>query len=297
MDPRVVCAQWRANPTVNPLTGRAIKVDGPTYKKLQKDCIGVRSPSPRSPVKRPVGPLSPRSKCEQWRANPTINPVSRRKIKRNGPVYKALKKECESVRSRPASPVPKRASPRSGSPKRASSPKRSPLLSQSELNQALFDAIEEENVAKVRSLLSKGANPNTNDEYFTVLHAASQYGPENVVLLLRAGANPNVSDLEGDAPIHLVEYQGGGVDVVRALLDGGADINRRNDKGETALHLAAKAGDIDSAKLLIERGANVNAKDKAGHSITNAVSMSNWGTREMLNLLVQNKATPPKYWI
>ena len=33
-------------------------------------------------------------KCKEFLANPTINPTSKRKIKKDGPTYKALMKEC-----------------------------------------------------------------------------------------------------------------------------------------------------------------------------------------------------------
>ena len=33
-----ICASWNANPLRNPQTGRPIKRDGPTFKRLQKEC-------------------------------------------------------------------------------------------------------------------------------------------------------------------------------------------------------------------------------------------------------------------
>jgi len=41
-------------------------------------------------------------------------------------------------------------------------------------------------------------------------------------------------------------------------------INKRNERGETLLHLAAIKGDIDDTIDLIKAGINVNAKDYAG---------------------------------
>ena len=32
------CKEWKNNPLVNPTTGRKIKLNGPTYKKLAKEC-------------------------------------------------------------------------------------------------------------------------------------------------------------------------------------------------------------------------------------------------------------------
>jgi ankyrin repeat protein len=41
-------------------------------------------------------------------------------------------------------------------------------------------------------------------------------------------------------------------------------VNKRNDRGETSLHLAAKRGDVKYAKRLIKAGADVNVRDWAG---------------------------------
>ncbi|XP_041375498.1 ankyrin repeat domain-containing protein 11-like [Gigantopelta aegis] len=45
---------------------------------------------------------------------------------------------------------------------------------------------------------------------------------------------------------------------------GDKKVNKRNDRGETSLHMAAKRGDIKQTKKLIKAGANVNVKDYAG---------------------------------
>ena len=43
-----------------------------------------------------------------------------------------------------------------------------------------------------------------------------------------------------------------------------ARVFRRNERGETALHVAAIKGDLTELVALIDAGANVNAKDNAG---------------------------------
>lgn len=44
-------------------------------------------------------------------------------------------------------------------------------------------------------------------------------------------------------------------------------VNKRNERGETPLHMAAIRGDVKQVKELISLGANVNVKDFAGKLI------------------------------
>ena len=53
-------------------------------------------------------------------------------------------------------------------------------------------------------------------------------------------------------------------DVVEVLLDAGAEINRADENGYTALMEAANCMVPDTLRLLIEHGAGVNARSKIG---------------------------------
>ncbi|MDR6201287.1 ankyrin repeat protein [Paraburkholderia graminis] len=52
----------------------------------------------------------------------------------------------------------------------------------------------------------------------------------------------------------------GNVEVVAALLDYGVDVNDTSLGGDTALVLAAEAGDLPMVNLLLSRDVAVNAK-------------------------------------
>ena len=58
----------------------------------------------------------------------------------------------------------------------------------------------------------------------------------------------------------------GQINVVRALLAQGADVNAKGTSGESALAEAAFTGNADIALVLLERGAEVNSKDKYGNT-------------------------------
>lgn len=87
------------------------------------------------------------------------------------------------------------------------------------------------------------------------------------------------------------------VEVVRSLVDNGADVNRRNSVGRTPLMYAAMQGRVDNVKLLLEKGADVNAL--APNGVT-ALSLAAYnGRREVVKILkeagavINAEATPP----
>ncbi len=56
----------------------------------------------------------------------------------------------------------------------------------------------------------------------------------------------------------------GGVPVAWALLDAGARVDERCEYGTTALHLAASWGHLEMVRFLIDKGANTQARDDKG---------------------------------
>jgi hypothetical protein len=85
-----ICKEWKKKSNVNPRTGRQIKENGPTYKKLQKECDPVKKKVRR--VRR-VHMVS--NVCDKWFENKLVNPRTGRRIKENGPTYKKLQEECD----------------------------------------------------------------------------------------------------------------------------------------------------------------------------------------------------------
>ena len=51
-----------------------------------------------------------------------------------------------------------------------------------------------------------------------------------------------------------------GMPIVQYLIDQGADVNAKDDTGNTPLHRAAANGNNEAVKFLVSRGADVNAK-------------------------------------
>ena len=93
---------------------------------------------------------------------------------------------------------------------------------------------------------------------------AAQDGYVDVVrLLLDRGAEVNGKASGGMTTIHYAAWFAH-ADVVRLLLDRGAEVNVKDNTGLTPLHFAAKDVYVDVIMLLLNRGADVNAKDNDG---------------------------------
>ena len=134
--------------------------------------------------------------------------------------------------------------------------------------QLLVNAAQDGNVETVKMLLAAGVDVNARDKYYkqTALYEAVVSGsPETVFALLSAGADVNARPDEnfnfGETP--LIAASTKNAEIVKLLIDEGADVNIKNSQGQTALMMAAfwHTNNIDIVKMLLDNGADVNAKD------------------------------------
>jgi ankyrin repeat protein len=82
----------------------------------------------------------------------------------------------------------------------------------------------------------------------------------------------------------------GHYDVVKILIDAGADVNakpsKKAERGETALIKAVLGGYSDVVKLLLENSAEVNATETNGNGETALMKASFYGNIEMMKILL-----------
>jgi ankyrin repeat protein len=147
------------------------------------------------------------------------------------------------------------------------------------------------NDAIVEALLARGADERAPDETgkLPIVYAAAKARldivkrllapsidinaryPNDLTLLMWA-SGPDEKTLEARA-----------IEVVSYLLDVGAHIDDRDNRGRTALMIAAEGGHAGIANLLLARGANASLKDKAGKRAADLTVLSS----------LRERLTPP----
>jgi ankyrin repeat protein len=85
--------------------------------------------------------------------------------------------------------------------------------------------------------------------------------------LLERGVDVNARTKNKFTPLHSAAFEGR-LEIVRLLLDHGANANAENESSETALHVVSR-GEYDSqehgvriSRLLLEHGVDVHAHNK-----------------------------------
>lgn len=120
-------------------------------------------------------------------------------------------------------------------------------------------------------LLENGARPNAHKDFLTPFNNFLRWNPklEYVNLMLEHGAECNTVDLWDSNALHWFALSGSDVEVLKALLKAGGDINKPDAIGETPLHLAmyrAEDLSLDLLSVFLENGADVNKDDDDSQS-------------------------------
>ena len=132
------------------------------------------------------------------------------------------------------------------------------LAAGADLTQELSNAIIANDLARVKFLVSKGADVNkVDDQGATPLtNAARQRHPEMVELLLGFGANVNQANNDGMSPL-VAAVMRDHVPTIKVLLGKGADLEKPNSEGYRPLAIAIAEEKYEVAKTLMEAGADV----------------------------------------
>ena len=155
---------------------------------------------------------------------------------------------------------------------------------------SIHEAAMNGDLATVKKLLEQ--NPalleaRDDDEGVTPLAYAAGFGHMEVLeFLVARGANVNARDPRGLSALHLTVYTGQ-MQSLRFLLDKGADTRASGPSGMSPLHFAVKESP-EIAGLLIQRKADVGARDDYGN--TALILAARAGVQDVVRLLVESGA-------
>ncbi|PTL85022.1 ankyrin repeat domain-containing protein [Vitiosangium sp. GDMCC 1.1324] len=169
------------------------------------------------------------------------------------------------------------------------------------MSKELFAAIELHDASRVKALLAGGADPNEPQAqwpglrplHVAINELAERGGLDVLMALLEHGADVNAWNVGRDVTPLLVAVFEGQQGAVEALLKAGADPNVRSSEGDTPLRAAAGVGDLGIAFLLLGAGAARTINDWGG--LTGYTALGHAARRldlPMIKLLLDAGADP-----
>jgi hypothetical protein len=137
---------------------------------------------------------------------------------------------------------------------------------------ALQKAAREGDLAKLRSLLDLGADPNRRDGNGNrpLIEAVAAGHLNAARVLIAAGANPDLTSSGGRTPLIEAAIRGR-IEIAGLLISAGADLNIGERGAGTALEAAEREGHTELAALLRRSGARAS-----GRSVGDKVCVRPW---------------------
>ena len=138
------------------------------------------------------------------------------------------------------------------------------LADGADLNQELSNAINANDLERVKFLVEKGADVNEPDPqgWPPLLNAARQRRDDMIKTLIELGADVNRPDAGGMTPLVAAAMRDH-VPSIKALLEKGADVEQPGPQGYRPLALAIAESKYEAAKAFMEGGADVSAASGA----------------------------------
>ena len=134
----------------------------------------------------------------------------------------------------------------------------------------IYGEAKNEEVRKLRSQTVKVVQPEAKlsakeDTQTPAIDIFTALDPQYVEALrvhIKTGSDLEVREPEGGSTPLMVAALYGSTEAARLLVEGGAEINAKNNEGDTALHIAAFFCHTEIVELLLKNKAQVNAKNK-----------------------------------
>ncbi|KAL9961138.1 hypothetical protein ACROYT_G030030 [Oculina patagonica] len=137
---------------------------------------------------------------------------------------------------------------------------------------SLHSAARDGDVPKIKSLLSRGFPIDSRDDHGRTPLMVAAYSDklQNVEYLLARGADPSLEDNDGWNLLHWASG-GGNPDIMELMLSHVPSIDSINNKGSTALMIAAN-GKLQAVEYLLVKGANPSLEDNNGWNLLHHAS-------------------------
>ncbi len=149
-------------------------------------------------------------------------------------------------------------------------------------DELLIEAVGKGDLLDVKyQIVKNGADVNAKqNKYYggnTALIVAVYKGYSEIIkYLISKGADVNAKNDGGDTALHIAIFKDKNKEIIELLIEKGADVNAKDNDGETALYKAVADKKYEIAKYLISKGADINAKTNGGTTILMKVA----GTKE-----------------
>lgn len=132
----------------------------------------------------------------------------------------------------------------------------------------LLNAIESNNVQRLDSLIRYGIDPNLNTSIYNttpLLYAVELSSYEVVKSLVQHGANVDIADNFGTTPL-MSAIKANKPTMALLLMQYTKQINKKDNNGSSALHYAAKTGNEMLFRKILQVGGNLRDLDRSGNN-------------------------------
>jgi ankyrin repeat protein len=142
-------------------------------------------------------------------------------------------------------------------------------------------------------------HPSISDRNSALVWAARFGQPQSIAVLVKSGADPNIRGGVNDWTVPMQAIHREQPRAVLALLNNGANVNLAGGHGATPLIMAAGYGQTDIVRILLEHGANAhatlpngeNALDRAISGVAD-IDRFTWGSCQSDTVRILRQTVP-----